>query len=184
MFQLDIFQIKSILNEIVITNIAGAEHVGRYKDLKIIANHSLNVFNLETINALKDLGINQVTLSPELNIDELKFLANNSSLKTELMVYGRIPVMSTGYCFLGEANRCYPTCQMRCKENKYYLEDRLGYKFKIVPDNMQTITTIYNSKILSINYDDINIDSAKISILDETVDEINNAINNLNKKAH
>ena len=84
--------------------------------------------------------------------------------------------MSTGYCFLGKSNRCYPTCSMSCKESTYYLKDRLGYKFKIVPDNMQTITTIYNSKILSIDYSDININSAKISILDENIDTINSII--------
>ena len=70
---------------------------------------------------------------------------------------------------------------MHCKESNYYLKDRLGYKFKIVPDNMQTVTTIYNSKISSIKYDDINIDYAKIIILDENIDEINNIIDIVKK---
>ena len=145
--------------------------------MDIVANYTLNVFNLHTIEELKNIGVNTITLSPELDKPTLQNLANNSSLPTELMVYGRVPLMNTGYCFLGKSNRCYPTCEMHCKESNYYLKDRLGYKFKIVPDNMQTVTTIYNSKISSIKYDDINIDYAKISILDENIDEINNIIN-------
>ena len=164
---------------IVVTNVASREQFSKYDKLEIVANHSLNVFNLETINSLKELGFDTITLSPELNKNELKFLADNSSLSTELMVYGRLPLMSTGYCFLGKSNRCYPTCNMPCKESSYHLRDRLGYNFKIVPDNMQTITTIYNSKILSIDYSDINIDYAKISILDEDIDTINEIISSV-----
>ena len=169
------------LKGMIITNIAGAENVNKFPDLEIVANHSLNVFNLHTIEELKSLGINSVTLSPELDRNALQKLASSSPLPTEIMVYGRVPLMNTGYCFLGKSNRCYPTCEMQCKENNYYLKDRLGYKFKIVPDNIQTVTTIYNSKILSIKYNDINIDYAKISILDENIDEINNIINTVKK---
>lgn len=165
------------LKGIVISNISGFENISKFPNMDIVANYTLNVFNLHTIEELKSIGVNTITLSPELDKLTLQNLANNSSLPTELMVYGRVPLMNTGYCFLGKSNRCYPTCEMHCKESNYYLKDRLGYKFKIVPDNMQTVTTIYNSKISSIKYDDINIDYAKISILDENIDEINNIIN-------
>ena len=85
--------------------------------------------------------------------------------------------MNMGYCLLGLSNKCYPKCKMRCIDNlKYYIKDRLGYKFRIVPDNIQTVTTIYNSKITSIPYENINPSSVRISILDESIDEINNTI--------
>ena len=58
-------------------------------------------------------------------------------------------------------------------KNKYYLKDRLGFLFRIIPDNIQTITTIYNSKITSIEYAGLPIDFARIDILDENIDEIN-----------
>lgn len=67
---------------------------------------------------------------------------------------------------------------MKCQNdtNKYYLKDRMGFLFRIIPDNLQTITTIYNSKTLSIDCGDLNIDYARIDILDENIDEINNVI--------
>ena len=86
--------------------------------------------------------------------------------------------MTCKYCLLGESNACYPTCTMQCKtENtKYYLKDRMGFKFRVIPDNMQTITSIYNSKVQSIDFTDLNIDYARIDILEETIPEINNII--------
>jgi len=95
----------------------------------------------------------------------------------ELIVYGKTPVMTSGYCLLGKANKCYPNCNMLCKNNStYYLKDRLGFNFRILPDNIQTVTTIYNSKITSIEHSDLNIDSVRIDILDENLLEINNII--------
>ena len=72
-----------------------------------------------------------------------------------------------------------------CLENsKFFLKDRLGFEFRIVPDNTCTITTIYNSKITSINYNDFIslISSVRIDILDESIDEIQNIINKVKNK--
>ena len=52
----------------------------------------------------------------------------------------------------------------------------MGLKFPVVPDNIQTVTTIYNSKITSITGSDYNVASYRIDILDENVDEINDII--------
>ena len=49
-------------------------------------------------------------------------------------------------------------------------------KFRILPDNIQTVTTIFNSKITSIYPKEFNIDYARIDILDETIEEINEII--------
>ena len=90
--------------------------------------------------------------------------------------------MNCSYCLLGKSNKCYPECKMRCSNNnKYYLKDRLGFKFRIIPDNIQTVTAIYNSKITSIDSSDLNIYSARINILDESIDEINNIIQTVRK---
>ena len=40
-------------------------------------------------------------------------------------------------------------------------------------DNIQTVSTIYNSKITSIRANEFNIDCARIDILNENIDEIN-----------
>ena len=168
------FNIKGI----VASNLASINSLKKYiGKLNLIGNYTLNVFNSHSIIELSKLNINMVTLSPELDEISLKTLCSTSPIPTELMVYGKLPVMNMGYCLLGSSNKCYPKCKMRCKtSSKYYIKDRLGYKFRIVPDNIQTVTTIYNSKITSIPYENICPSSVRISILDENINEINEAI--------
>lgn len=48
--------------------------------------------------------------------------------------------------------------------------------FPILPDNIQTVTTLYNSKITSISPKDFDIDFARIDILDEDISQINNIV--------
>ena len=72
---------------------------------------------------------------------------------------------------------------MYCKNDfKYYLKDRMSYKFRILQDASQTLTSIFNSKILSIKYDSIPCSSVRIDILDEKIEEIQDIINNVKSR--
>ena len=48
--------------------------------------------------------------------------------------------------------------------------------FPIMPDNIQTVTTVFNSKITSICPQDFAVDYARIDILNENISDINNII--------
>ena len=86
--------------------------------------------------------------------------------------------MTNQYCYLGKSNRCYEKCDKKCLlNNKYFLKDRMEFKFRFVPDNTACLTTIYNSKTLSVTHDDINTSSIRIDILDENIFEIQTIIN-------
>jgi len=140
-----------------------------FKNMEIIANYNFNIFNSYTAFELKKLGFTNSTLSPELTPDELSSIKTNSK---EVIVYGKIPLMTTSYCLLGKSNRYYEDCKHLCLENnKYYLNDRYNFKFRIVPDNIQTLTTIFNSRNISIS--NVNAKCIRYDILDETIDEIN-----------
>jgi len=147
------------------------------KYFKIIANYTFNVFNSNTVLELKKLGISKFTISPELDKKSMLDLCDYNYLQKELIVYGKIPLMNMNYCLLGETDGCYPECKQLCQtDNIYYLKDRLNMKFRILPDNIQTVTTIFNSKTTSISTKDFPINFARIDILDESIDEINNII--------
>lgn len=45
--------------------------------------------------------------------------------------------------------------------------------FPIMPDNIQTVTTLFNSKITSISPQDFSINFARIDILEEDISQIN-----------
>jgi len=164
----------------VVSNIGNLELLKEYRDnYEFIGNYNLNVFNNASIN---NLNVDTITISPELNKEEINSIAINSNIPIEFIVYGNIPLMTSNYCLLGKTNKCYPECGQKCKlNNKYYLKDRMNFLFRIIPDNIQTITTIYNSKITSIETSEIsNVTNFRIDILDENIDEINNIINTVN----
>lgn len=147
------------------------------KNFKLISNYTFNVFNLHTVLELKKLGVTQFVLSPELDRKTLTGLCDYNYLQKELIVYGKTPLLNMNYCLLGETDKCYPSCKARCSSNNsYYLKDRLNMKFEVLPDNIQTVTTVFNSKTTSLSPRDFQIDFARIDILNETISEINNII--------
>ena len=156
-------------------NISGAviselSSIRLFDNIDLIANYNFNIFNTYTSLEIEKLGFSSLTISPELDDNELsKINATNK----EIIVYGKIPLMTMSYCLLGKSNRCYKECKHLCLENNsYYLNDRYNFKFRVVPDNIQTLTTIYNSRNLSISTTDANC--LRYDILDETIEEINN----------
>lgn len=163
----------------VLSNISNIKILEKYKDhYEFIGNYTLNILNNLAIEAYSNLGISNITLSPELDKENIIKIASNSKTKTELVVYGNTPVMTTGYCIFGKSNKCYPNCKALCKsKNVYYLKDRIGFYFRVIADNVQTINTVYNSKITSINHSDLPVNVVRIDILDENILEINNIIN-------
>ncbi len=81
-----------------------------FSKYEIIANYTLNVYNLYTVEALKNLGANLYTISPELDAQNISYLGNTTFLPSSLIVYGKIPLMNMRYCLLGESNKSYSTC--------------------------------------------------------------------------
>ena len=165
-----------------ISNLKLLENVLTCNDLELIANYTFNIFNLYSVNELKNLSINRFTVSPESTKEIIDNLCNSSLccnyLLSELIVYGKTPLMNMNYCVLGKTNKCYPTCSSKCMSgNSYYLKDRLNMKFRILFDNIQTVSTIYNCKTTSISSDGFDIACSRIDILDESIDEINNIVN-------
>ena len=147
------------------------------KSFNIISNYTLNVYNNNTVLELKKLGVSKFTISPESDKSTISDLCNYNYLQKELIVYGKTPLLNMSYCLLGSSNKCYPECKQLCRSNNtYYLKDRLNMKFRILPDNIQTVTTVFNCKTTSISSKDFNINFARIDILDEDIQQINDII--------
>ena len=162
----------------ILSNIADFELLKKYqKDYEFIGNYSLNVFNNNSIDEYKKIGLNRITLSRELHQETIKEIISSSSIDTEMIIYGNLPLMVSSYCFLGKTNKCFPDCGTNCKrDNKYYLKDRLGFNFRVIPDSMQTVSLICNSKTLSISTKDLPINFVRLDFIDESISEINKAV--------
>lgn len=162
----------------IVSNIGDFELLKKYsKDYEFIGNYTLNVFNNNTMEEYRKLGLSRITLSRELNQELIKEMLANANLNTEMIVYGNLPLMASSYCFLGKTNKCYPNCGTNCKKNnKYYLKDRLGFNFRVVPNSIETVTLICNSKTLSVSTKDLPVNFVRLDILDESINEINEAV--------
>lgn len=162
----------------IVSNIGDFELFKKYsKDYEFIGNYTLNVFNNNTMEEYRKLGLSRITLSRELNQELIKEMLANANINTEMIVYGNLPLMASSYCFLGETNKCYPNCGTNCKKNnKYYLKDRLGFNFRVVPNSIETVTLICNSKTLSVSTKDLPVNFVRLDILDESINEINEAV--------
>ena len=84
----------------------------------------LNVYNSVTANIRSRYGA--VTLSPELNLHEIRDLLRNTDAKTEIIAYGRLPLMIMKNCPLDAMGHC------QNGKNIYSLRDRKKEEFPLM----------------------------------------------------
>ncbi|MBP3708160.1 MAG: U32 family peptidase [Clostridia bacterium] len=174
------YNYDKILNEypkikgFVLSNISHLKLIKRFGNkFEYIANYTLNIFNDLTLTEFAKFGFKSLTLSPELNKETVNGISEKHD--TELIAYGNLPLINMNYCLLGKSNKCYLKCSKHCQNyTNYYLKDRLGFNFKLQTEN--GITTIFNSKITSIETNDINVSSIRLDFLDESLSDINEII--------
>ena len=170
------------VNGFVLSNIGQLEYLKEFNsssNIELIANYNFNTFNSYTIKLLQDLGFSKVILSPELTKYQINELAD-LNISKEIIAYGNICVMNSEYCPVGSLAGGLSQntkCSMPCiKNDKYYLKDRMNMDFRVVPDNIDCQCKIFNSKINSIETNDLILDSIRIDILDEHFGEIQKII--------
>ena len=140
-------------DEVNVHNIAELLLVREKTSLAIHGDFSLIAYNHLTLSALKDMGIQSVTLSPELNFSQIEVLALHRPLPLECIVHGRLELMVSEYCvtgsFLGDAG-C-GACSRPCvkKGTQYALKDRKDECFPLVMDQFCHMHVL-NAKTLSL----------------------------------
>lgn len=137
---------------------------------KIVANYTMNIENNFTVEELKKLGVYKYIVPLEAEKETIRGLTEN--IEKETIVYGRTLLMTTEYCTIGTLKNCPAMCQ----KGRYTLKDRMGFEFPIYTDRINCNNLIYNSKITSISHKDLQTDSIRIDILEETREEIQRII--------
>jgi len=117
----------------------------------IYADYTLNTFNGLTAGFLTRQGTIQITLSPELTIEQIRQIVSRTGYTLEVLVHGRIELMVSEYCAPGsliEAEKCLPwKCAQPCRNRKFSLKDRLGIVFPLEMDSSCRLH-IFNSHVL------------------------------------
>lgn len=131
----EIFHEENIVTDGVLVSSPAA--VRHYRKKELYGDFRLNVFNSVTANHYSELK--SVTLSPELNLGEIKALAENTDAYIEVIGYGRIPLMLMKNCPVKAAGKC------QRGKSIYKLRDRKREEFPIVCNDDCT-AKILNSK--------------------------------------
>ena len=100
-----------------------------------VGDYRLNATNRETLAALEELGLDEVILSPELTLPQIRDIGGGSSV----IVYGRLPLMTLEKCVIREIADC-----RQCATNRVTLRDRRGVEFPILRE-WEHRNVIYNS---------------------------------------
>ncbi|EPR14283.1 U32 family peptidase [Ruminiclostridium papyrosolvens] len=141
----------------------------------IVGDYTINILNSYSLNKLKELGFTGGTLSCELNLSQITEMKYPQDFDTELVVYGKIPVMTSEYCPVGgSVGKCEPQkCGKLCKNGVYKLSDRKGAEFLVKSDCIDCRSTIFNSNVLfapelSEQISKTGIEHIRLSFVDET----------------
>ena len=113
------------VNEALVGNL-GQIMMARAAGMKLRGDFGLNAFNSYTLEILNQMGFLSATASFELRIAQVKDMAK--PLDTELIIYGRLPLMVSDQCIIKEsAGRC--ACQTPAQ-----MADRMGSVFPVVKE--------------------------------------------------
>jgi putative protease len=113
------------ITQALVGNIGHIQFVRSY-GMTVRGDFSLNAFNSEALVALGYLGLASATLSFELRLAEIRDLSK--PIDTELIVYGRLPLMITENCIVN-----YMTGTCTC-DSFAGLTDRQGELFPVMPE--------------------------------------------------
>ncbi len=115
---------------------------------KISIDFSMNVFNSEAVRYWNSKNVETICISPELNIKEINSISDE---KCEMLGYGYLPLMTTSQCPIGSfdgGKEAGMYCSKRFNKDLYFLKDRKGMKFPLMPDCKQCVCQILNGKPL------------------------------------
>ena len=128
------------IRRVLVGNLGQVE-LCRAKDLEVAGDFGLNVFNSRSMAMQKKLGLCSTTVSFEMTLPQIRDLSK--PLPTEMLVYGRLPLMLTENCLMKNRSGI---CS--CQTDSARLVDRIGEEFPIVKDCGTCRSVILNGKKL------------------------------------
>lgn len=167
-FENTILESKKLLNSgfcgILATNIS---LVKPFENYTVFGGFRLNIFNSYALELYNSYGLKIIELSPELNLKQLGFI--KKPVATQIMVYGRLPLMITENCVIRNGSNC--PCQIN-----NYLTDRMGMRFPVIKDGDSCRSVILNCKKTFMGFDKARLENCGIQFFrlyftDENPDE-------------
>ena len=129
------------LREVLVGNLGLLAPV-RELGLRIRGDFGLNIFNSSSMNVVRSLELASATVSFEMTLPQIRDLSK--AVDTELIAYGRLPLMLTEHCLIH--NR---TGECTCGQGAVKLVDKTGADFPIIRDGDTCRSVLLNGRKLS-----------------------------------
>lgn len=108
----------------------------QFADSTIIADQNLYAYNNKATKVLKEFDAHRVTVPFELNKKEL---TKRNNYNSELVVYGKLPLMTSAQCIVCSTKGCSKQAGVM------YLKDRYDVLFPVKNNCEECYNVIYNS---------------------------------------
>ncbi len=124
---------------IMVGNVGLVHLVKDYNQFQIYGDFGLNIMNSVAVSYTKEQNLQSVMLSPELTMRQISRIKKYKEMDTEVLVYGRLPLMITEHCLVKECNTCG-------NSQTYGLRDRKDMIFPIITEPKTCRMEILNSQ--------------------------------------
>lgn len=166
-------------NHLLLAN-HGQINMFKEDDIKIHTDFSFNIFNSVAATEMKNLNVKNITLSPELNLNQIKDLISKANIDCQVIAYGHLPMMITEYCPVNALINNNKDCDS-CKNKRYGLKDRYGIIFPLQKDSKCRTQILNSKKLLLLDYIDEIVKSNVANIRLQFTNEDKNEIINIAK---
>ena len=109
--------------------------------MTIHGDFGLNIYNSRALHFCRELELASACLSFEMTMPQIRDLSK--AVPTELIVYGRLPLMVVEHCLM--RNR---TGQCTCHQGLMKLTDKTGAEFPVIKDGNSCRSVLLNGKKL------------------------------------
>ena len=109
------------VDALILQDIGTAELIKKYfPDMPLHASTQLTTNHLKDVDFLYQQGFSKIVLSRELNLNEIKYISENTAAEIEVFVHGALCVCYSGQCIMssmlggrsGNRGRCAQTCRL------------------------------------------------------------------------
>ena len=132
---------------VLVRNIGGIEHFAK-NSLRLLGDFSLNIANPLTASVFKNHGLERLTLSHDLNTDQiLALLRQAPPYWFELTIHHHMPMFHMEHCvfaaFMSDGTD-HTNCGRPCEKHRVHLRDRVGMEHPLRAD-VGCRNTLFNS---------------------------------------
>lgn len=156
-----------------------AEHPERVHP-QLIGDFSLNITNHKSVQLFLRSGLNKVTPSYDLNVQQMvDMLRRTDASQVEVVIHQHLPMFHTEHCvyctFLSEGTD-YTNCGRPCEEHRASLQDRIGMSHPVRVDE-GCRNTVYNAIEQSgaeylQHFTELGVSSFRVEFLEETPEKV------------